>query len=110
MRGWTVEILDATVTAEIEALPADIRARLRRVGDLIQRHELTAVGAPHVKHIEGKLWEIRARGRDGIARAFYVAASRRRVIIVRAFVKKTPKTPRREITPALERAQRIGFD
>ena len=110
MRGWTVEILDATVTAEIEALPADIRARLRRVGDLIQQHGLTAVGAPHDKHIEGKLWEIRARGRDGIARAFYVAASRRRVIIVRAFVKKTPKTPRREITPALGRAQRIGLN
>jgi len=30
MSGWTVETLDAMVTAEIEALPADIRARLRR--------------------------------------------------------------------------------
>lgn len=107
MRGWTVEILDATVTAEIEALPADIRVRLRRVADLIQQHGLTAVGAPHVKHIEGKLWEIRARGRDEIARAFYVAASGRRVIIVRACVKKTPKTARREIRLALDRAPRI---
>ena len=110
MSGWTVETLDPMVTAEIEALPADIRARLRRVADLIQQHGLTAVEAPHVKHIEGRLWEIRAKGRDGVARAFYVTASGRRVIIVRVFVKKTQKTPRREITPALERAQRIGFD
>jgi phage-related protein len=107
MSGWTVETLDAMVTAEIEALPADIRVGLRRVADLIQLHGLTAVGEPHVKHLEGKLWEIRARGRDGIARAFYVTASGRRVIIVRVFVKRTQKTPRREIVLALERARRV---
>lgn len=31
MSGWTVETQDATVTAEIEALPADIRAGLTRL-------------------------------------------------------------------------------
>jgi len=58
MKGsaWTVETLDATVTAEIEALPADVRARLQRVAGLIREHGLAAVGEPHVKHIEGKLW------------------------------------------------------
>ena len=93
--------------AEIEALLADIRARLRRVADLIQLHGLTAVGEPHVKHLEGKLWEIRARGRDEIARAFYVTASGRRVVIVRVFVKRTQKTPRREIVLPLERTRRV---
>jgi phage-related protein len=60
---------------------------------------------PHVKHIEGKLWEIRATGRDGIARALYVTAAPRRVIVLCAFVKKTQKTPRREIELALRRAR-----
>jgi phage-related protein len=110
MRGsaWAVETLDATVTAEIEALPADIRARLQRVTELIRQHGLAAVGEPHVKHIEGKLWEMRAHGRDGIARALYVAASGRRVVIVRAFVKKTQKTPRREIELALRRVRAVA--
>jgi len=110
MSGWSVETLDAMVTAEIEALPADIRAWLRRVADLIQLHGLTAVGEPHVKHLEGKLWEIRVRGRDGIARAFYLTASGRRVVIARLFVKRTQKTPRREIVLALERARRVVSD
>lgn len=107
MRGWTVEILNATVTAEIEALPAEIRDRLSRVVTLIETFGLERVGMPHVRQIEGRLWEIRAKGRDGIARAFYVTASGRRVIIVRAFVKKTQKTPRREIELAVQRARAV---
>jgi Gp49-like protein DUF891 len=63
MSGWTVETLNATVTAELEALPADIRARMLRVAGLIRLRGLTNVGEPYVKHIERKLWEIRASGR-----------------------------------------------
>jgi phage-related protein len=62
---------------------------------------------PHVKHIEGRLWEIRLSGRAGIARALYVTSSGQRVVILRAFVKKTQKTPRSEIKLALERAKEV---
>jgi phage-related protein len=62
---------------------------------------------PHVKHLEGPLWEMRMKGRDGISRAIYVTAKGRRVV-VRVFVKKTPKTPRRELDLALERAKEIN--
>jgi len=47
-----------------------------------------------VKPLEGKLWEMRLRGRDGIARALYFAKAGRRLCVVRVFVKKTQKTPR----------------
>jgi phage-related protein len=46
-------------------------------------------------------------GRDGIARAIYVTAIGRRVVIVRAFIKKTQQTPRSEIDLALRRAKEI---
>ena len=63
--------------------------------------------APHVKHIEGRLWEIRLMGRDGIARALYVTGFGKRVVIVRVFMKKTQKTPRGEIAMALARAKEV---
>jgi phage-related protein len=63
---------------------------------------------PHVKHLEGKLWELRLTGRDGIARALCVTALGRRVVVVRAFMKKTQKTPRAEIELALRRAEEIA--
>jgi phage-related protein len=49
-------------------------------------------------------------GRDGISRAIYVTARGRRVVVVRVFVKKTRKTPRREIDLALERAKEVTND
>ncbi len=53
---WTVHVLNAGVEAEIEALPADMQARYLRLADLIEAHGLDRIGAPHVKHLEGKLW------------------------------------------------------
>jgi len=48
------------------------------------------------------------RGKDGISRAFYVAVNGQRVVVVRVFVKKTQKTPNREIELALKRAKEIS--
>ncbi|HTE97765.1 MAG TPA: type II toxin-antitoxin system RelE/ParE family toxin, partial [Bradyrhizobium sp.] len=47
---------------------------------------LESLGEPHVKHLVAKLWELRLTGRDGMARALYVTAIGRRVVVVRAFV------------------------
>lgn len=81
--SWIVETLNEIVDRELEALPEDMRARFVRIAELIQ-----AVGLPNV-------------------REFYVAASGMRVVVVRAFVKKTQVTPNSEIDIALKRAQEI---
>lgn len=103
----TVETLNEAVDAEVEALPVDTRATLARIANLIEEMGIEHVGEPHVKHIEGRLWEMRLKGRSGISRALYVTPMRQRVVIVRVFVKKTEKTPRREIDLALVRAKAI---
>ena len=105
--SWTVETLNAAVDEEFDALPADMRARFVRVCELIAAVGLTRVGAPHVRHLTGPLWEMRLRGKDGIARALYVTVQDRRVVVLRAFIKKTQKTPRREIDLALRRAAEV---
>jgi phage-related protein len=104
---WRVEILNEAVAAEITALPADMQARFLRLAERIASVGLENLGEPHVKHLEGKLWELRLAGRNGIARALYVTAVGRRVVVVRAFVKKTQKTPRSEIELALQRAKEV---
>jgi phage-related protein len=104
---WRVEILNDIVAAEIAALPADMQARFLRLSERIGQTGLESLGEPHVKHLEGKLWELRLTGRDGKARALYVTAIGRRVIVVRAFAKKTQKTPRAEIDLALRRAKEV---
>ena len=100
---WRVETLNAAVDAELGALPVDMRARFIRIAELIEAVGLPQVREPHVKHLQGPLWEIRLSGRAGIARALYVTMREHRVIVVRVFVKKTQKTPPGEIALALTR-------
>jgi phage-related protein len=59
--------------------------------------------------LQGKLWEIRARGKDGIARAVYIAVFGKRVVILHVFVKKTQKTPPEAIELSLKRAKELGY-
>lgn len=105
--SWRVSVFDSNVQAELDALPGDMRARLVRIVDLIETYGLENVGQPHVKHLQQSLWEMRMKGRDGISRAIYVTASGKRVVIVRAFIKKSQKTPQREIKLALQRAKEL---
>jgi hypothetical protein len=60
---WTVETLDATVDDEVAALSSDLRARLSRIGFLIENVGLERLREPYVRHLEGPLWEMRLRAR-----------------------------------------------
>jgi phage-related protein len=106
---WTVEFLNDAVEAEFLSIPKDLQARLVRISDLIESYGLKNLGMPHVRHLQDKLWEIRGKGKSGIARALYVAVIGRRVVILRVFVKKTQKTPPGEITLALSRMKEIDY-
>jgi phage-related protein len=105
--NWQVEVLNDVVREEIKALPFDIRARFVRFGELVSQIGMESLREPQVKHLQDKLWEIRLSGRTGIARALYVTAIGKRIVVVRVFVKKTQKTPRAEINLALRRAKEI---
>ena len=102
--AWIVGFLNEDVKASIDVLPLDIRASFQRISELIAAHGLERVREPYVKHLEGPLWEMRMKGKSGIARACYITAVGKRVVVVHVFVKKTQKTPRREIELALKKA------
>jgi phage-related protein len=103
---WTISFHE-TARAEAEAQPADIRARLQRVMTLISEHGPDRLPPRAAKHLKDGLWELRLKGKDSIARAFYVTRTPQRLVIVRVFTKKTQKTPPREIKLAVRRAEEI---
>jgi phage-related protein len=104
---WSFVFVNTEARAELNTLPLDVRASFERIVKLVQAFGLERVHEPYIKHIEGPIWEMRLRGRDGIARALYVTATGRRVVILRVFTKKTQKTPRREIELARRRAEEV---
>jgi len=104
---WSVIFVNPAAEAELRALPLDMQAHFARLTDVFRDHGLTAMREPHAKHLTGKLWELRLKGRDGIARSIYVTATGRRVVVLRTFVKKTETTPPREIAVAMARMKEI---
>ena len=61
--AWIVETLNETVDTEVAELPADMRARLTRISELIESVGLLNVKEPHVRHIRGQLWGFGSRGK-----------------------------------------------
>ena len=104
--GWTVETVSAA-DAEIDALPVKLRARLVRLLETVENVGLEALREPHVKHLDGKLWELRVRAEEGFARGIYVTATERRVVVLHVFAKKSRKTPRRALVTARERMRQV---
>jgi len=104
---WSIGFLDEDVKEALDALPLDLRASFQRIVELIHAHGLERIREPYLKHLEGPLWEMRLKGRSGIARAIYVTATGMRIVVVHIFAKKTQKTPRKEIIQALKKAKEI---
>lgn len=92
---------------EFAELPAEMRARLIRMVEVIEQHGLRNAPGHWVKSLGGGLWELRVTGRDGIARAFFVVVRGPRMVIVRVFIKKTQKTPKHELKLAWKRAKEV---
>jgi phage-related protein len=105
---WRIETLDGRVDAELDSLEPSLKARFLHVCELLETFGPGEVGLPHVRFLVDKLWEIRMKGKSGIARAIYLTVSGQRIVVLHAFVKKTQKTPRAAIETALDRAKDIG--
>ncbi|MFM2053190.1 MAG: hypothetical protein RL456_1227 [Pseudomonadota bacterium] len=104
---WTVELHPAA-EPELAALPEDMKARFLRIADMLQAFGPHQVGLPHVRPLEGKLWEMRMQGRDGISRAVYAAVHGRRLVVLHVFVKKTQTTPRKALDTARQRLENVA--
>jgi phage-related protein len=58
---------------------------------------------PLVRHLDGKLWEIREESSTNIYRILYIFFTGQRIVLLHGFQKNMQKTPRREIDTALQR-------
>jgi phage-related protein len=104
--NWTV-IVDERLESWFNDIPKDIKARIINIVDLLIEHGPHNVREPYVKHIKGKLFEIRAKGKDGIARVFYFTMTGQRIVLLHGFIKKTQKTPEKELETAVVRMKEI---
>ena len=105
--SWTIDYYGEEVRLEIDALPADIRASYTRLAELLEEFGLD-LRMPHSRAMGGGLFELRPRGREGIARVFYCMKVGKKIIMLHSFIKKTQETPKRELDIARRRQKEVS--
>lgn len=99
---YTDERGRAPVEKFFDTVPQKERASILRALDLLAEFGLQ-LGSRYVRHLEGKLWELRVQTRGKAYRILYFAYTGQRFILLHAFLKKTEKTSRAELRIAQAR-------
>jgi phage-related protein len=99
---WEINYYSDEVQETIDAWPVGIRAYYVRLTERM-RHYGPNLGMPFTRSMGQGLFEIRAKGQEGIGRAFFCTVVDRRIIILHAFIKKSQKTPAKELAIARKR-------
>ena len=103
---YTISYYSEQVQDEILALPDTLAARY-----VVLTRRMVALGPnlgePHTKAFGEGLFELRLKGAEGIARVFYCTLIGKRVVMLHRFVKKTNKTPPRELDIAESRMKEV---
>ncbi|GLQ95501.1 type II toxin-antitoxin system RelE/ParE family toxin [Dyella acidisoli] len=104
--AWQISYYNAKVAAHIEGWPSGVRANFLRIVEVMA--ELGPdIGMPHTRAMGAGLFEVRAKGREGIGRAFYCSIVGRRIVILHAIIKKTEKTPSHDLDVARARLKEV---
>ena len=104
--SYELEYFHPRIKEEINCWPNSILADYRRLTGLLIEFGPN-LRMPHSKAMGNGLFELRARGKDGIGRAFYCYLINKRIVILHAFIKKTQTTPHRELNIAYKRMNEI---
>ena len=104
--SWTLSFYSDRLEAELHALPAGFLARFLRYAE---RMEVVGadLGMPHTRAMGDGLFELRLKAAKGIDRVFYCTVVDRKIIFLHQFVKKSNKTPTRELKIARSRLREV---
>ncbi len=103
---WTVAFLSCRIEDEIIALPAGFVARFVRYAERMETFG-PDLGMPHTRAMGDGLFELRLKAAEGIARVFYCTLIGHRIVFLHQFIKKTDKTPRKELEIARQRMKEL---
>jgi len=99
---WKVTFFNEKVKEETLEFPCGILSNFLHIAEIIEEFG-PAIGKPYTAPMGGGLFEIRAKGREGIGRSLFCTVKGKEIVILASFIKKTQKTPKKEIDTARRR-------
>lgn len=103
---WKISFYSAKVQEETLALPAGILASFLRISELIEEFG-PDLGRPHTAPLGQGLFEIRAKGREGIARSVYCTIKDEEIVVLLSVIKKQNAIPKRQMDTARKRMKEV---
>ena len=104
--SYRIEFFNEEVQADVLGWPAGIRASFTRIAERMMEHGPN-LGLPYTRAMGDGLFEIRAKGQEGIGRALFCTVVGKRIVILHGFIKKTEQTPARALDAARRRMKEV---
>lgn len=107
--NWTINYFNNTLWEDVNSLPDTLLARYLKLTDLMIKRGPN-LGSPHTKALGKGLFELRLKGKEGIARVFYCTIIKNEIYMLHCFIKKSQKAPKKEIDLAKKRMAEVKYD
>ncbi|MBF0451943.1 MAG: type II toxin-antitoxin system RelE/ParE family toxin [Candidatus Magnetomorum sp.] len=104
--NWNIIYYNEILEENILSLPSGLLARYLRLTDMMIKFGPN-LGLPHTKQIESGLFELRLKSKDGISRVFYCTKIQQKIVMLHSFIKKSQKTPKKELKIAKFRKKEV---
>lgn len=103
---WKFTFYNEALQNEILNLPVGIQARYIHLTQRMLKYG-PDLGMPHTCAMGEGLFELRLKSKEGIARLFYCTLSDYNIMILNVFIKKSQKTPLKELKTARLRMREV---
>jgi phage-related protein len=104
--AYSIVYYSQEVQEDIMNLPVTLQARYIGLTDRMIEYGPN-LGLPHTDAFGGGLFELRLKGAEGIARVFFCTTVGQEIVILHSFIKKTQKTPEKELKLAKQRMKEL---
>ncbi len=104
--NWHITFYSPKVETETLKFPKGILANFLHIAEMMEEFG-PSLGLPYTKAVGGGLLEIRSKGKEGVGRSFFCAVKGREIIILHSFIKKSQKTPKKELKIARQRLKEV---
>lgn len=105
--SWKIGFYNKKVEESIREWPVGVFAKFLWLLSVIKQFGPHEVGMPHIKVLGKGLFEIRVKAHEAIGRALFCTIQDKGIIILNGFIKKTQKTPAKELDLAYKRIKEI---
>ena len=103
---WHISFYNHKVESATLLFPKGILANFLHIAEMIEEFG-PALGVPYTKPLGDGLFEVRAKGKEGIGRSFFCMVKGQEVVILHSYIKKSQKTPKKEMKIARKRLKEV---